>query len=123
MDAHEFDVTDLDRPRAANRPDDSRYLRWPAVAARHDAWWIELQPVHRIGETVEIAFAPDFAVADDIDPCAFLVVQRGQGAIVLRFFEPIFRYPPDIAHAYPRRSTAEQLVLVHVPTRLWIAAH
>ena len=61
------------------------------------AGMLGVDAIEREGKTVRIAFAPDLAIADDVDAGAFHLADRDDRGIVLRLLAPRFGNAPDVA--------------------------
>ncbi len=69
---------------------------WPRIIASLDFGGIvDIDAAERIGEAVEIAFAADFTVAEDIEAGGLLLAQRLVGGVILRFLEELVFDAPD----------------------------
>jgi hypothetical protein len=83
---------------------------------------VDIDAAQRGGQPVGIAFAPDFAVRDDVDPRALHVADRDQRGIVLRLLEERLGDAPHLLGAHPRRQPAAEIAAVHQPVGLNVRA-
>ncbi len=60
---------------------------------------IQIDSFQRGGKPVRITFAADFPVGDDVQAGAFLLANRQDSGIVLRFFEKLGRDAPKVGSA------------------------
>jgi len=72
---------------AADPPDDPRYRVRMAGTVEGAARVVEVDPFERRGKAVRIAFAPDFAVRNDVEAGILLGPDREQRRVVLRHGE------------------------------------
>ena len=119
--AQHFEVAQLDRMLAPDRAGDARHWNRPAGAVDHGAGIFDVDAVERGGETVGIAFAALFAVADDVEPGALLVADGEDRGVVLRRLELVGRHQPQVVDAHPRHLLGK-LHAVDQPFRLRIGA-
>ena len=95
--AQMLDVAHLHRLRAADLADDARHDLARLVAALDLGGIVDVDPVERVGEAVEVALAPDLAVRDDVEPGRLLLAHRLVRRVVLRLLEERLGHAPDRA--------------------------
>src|SRR5688572_18005743 len=88
-----------------------------------DAVLFQVNPVQGRGEAVRVAFAPDLAIRDDVEPGFFLRPYGYQRRVALGFLEIRLRNAPQLPGAYPRRQAACKPGSIDKPFRLWIASY
>ena len=118
----EAHVVHLDRTLAPDRPRDQRHRGGLARPVHRPAALPAIDAAKRRGEAIGIALAPDLAVADDVDARALLVPDRRQRRRLLRLLQVLGRNPPQLARAHAGRQPVHQVVAVHQPFRLRVAA-
>jgi hypothetical protein len=122
MALQEFEILDLHRVLAAHFPGDPRQLDWVSGAIESFAGIVDVDAFERGREAVRIAFAPDLAVGDDVEPEFLLCADREQRGVVLRLRKPRFRHAPQLLRAQARREALAELVAVDEPVGLRKAA-
>ena len=93
-----------------------------AGAVERRAGIVDVDAFERGREAVGVAFAPHFAVGDDVESGALLVVDREQRRVVLRLREVLRRDGPQFLGAHARRKAASEFFTVDQPFRLGIGA-
>ena len=93
-----------------------------AGAVERDAGIVDVDPFERGGEAVRIAFAPDLAVGDDVEPRLFLQLDRQHRRVVLRLGETGLRDAPQLLRPHARRKAAGELRPVDQPFGLGVGA-
>ncbi len=88
---------------AADRPGDSRHRVGVAAAVKRRARVVEVHSLECGGEAVRIAFTPDLAVRDDVDPGALHVADGDDRGVVLRLIERVALHPPYLQRPCARR--------------------
>ena len=86
------------------------------------AGMINVESIQRRGKAIGVALTADFAISDDVYAGPLHVANCEPCGIVLRLFEEWFRHAPDLARPHTRRQPAAQLLAIHQPIRLRIAA-
>ena len=116
--AQKLDVADLHRMSAGNRTDDARHGIGMPRAIERGAVVVHVDAVERGGEAVRIALAPHLAIGDDVESRPFLLVDRPDGRVVLRFLEKFRRRPPQLQSADAWREAILQPSPVDQPVGL-----
>ena len=119
--AQELDVTHLDRPRAADRADDSRDGVLVAGAVERDAGLVQVDPVERRREAVRVALPAHLPVGDHVDSRALHVRDRKPRRVVLGVLEKRLGYPPQLERAHAGRQPRAEPLAVDQPVGLRIA--
>src|SRR5712691_12207401 len=83
---------------------------------------VEVYPFERGGEAIRVAFAPDLAVGDDVDPGALQVADREDRGVVLGLLEVLGCDSPDLQRAGSWRQATAEHRAVDEPIGLGIAA-
>jgi len=65
-----------------------------ARAVERCAWIVDIDTLERGSEAVRVAFAPLFAISDDIEAAALLVADGEKRRIVLPLFQKFRSYAP-----------------------------
>ena len=86
------------------------------------AGMINVESIQRRGKAIGVALTADFAISDDVYARLLHFANCEPRGIVLRLFEEWFRHAPDLARPHTRRQPAAQLLAIHQPVRLRIAA-
>ena len=120
--AQMLDVAHLDRLGAADLANDARDDLAGLVAAFDFGRIVDVDSVERRREAVEVAFAPDLAVRNDVEAGRLLRAHRLFGGVVLRFLEKRLGHAPDRLEPDARRLTRQHDLPVHQPVRLRQAA-
>src|SRR5208337_3064816 len=120
--AQEFQILDLDRVLATDLADDARNGIGMAGAVEGDAGIVDVDPFERRREPVRTAFAPDFAVGDDVQPRLFLQFDREHRRVVLRLGEIRLGDPPQLLRPHAGRKAAGELGPVDQPLGLRVGA-
>src|SRR5579872_3713171 len=68
-------------------------------------------------EAVGVAFAPDFAIGDDVDPGALHVTDCQYRSVVLRLFQQVAWNAPDVLRMRARHAMLLQHCSIHQPVR------
>src|SRR5215207_2972362 len=119
--AEKLDVAHLDRPRAADRPHDSRDGIFVTRAIERDAGLVEIDAVERGREPVRVALPPHLPVRDHVDACTLHVANGEPCRVVLRLLQERLRYSPERARSHARRQTLAEPLPVDQPVGLGIA--
>ena len=115
MGAQELEVVDLDGMLAADRAYDAGNRIGMARPVKGDAWLVDVDTLQRGREPVRIAFAPNFAVGDDVEPGLLLRLDREHGRIVLRFGEIGLGDAPKLPRPHTRGKPARELRSIDEP--------
>src|SRR5215831_8921297 len=84
---------------------------------------LDIEALERRGEAVGIALAPHFAIRDDIDPRALHIGNREPRGIVLRLLQIRLGHTPDVACPHAWWQAVTEILAVHQPVWLRIAAN
>src|SRR5262249_58424360 len=95
------------RMRAADFPDHARHDLARAVTSFDLGRIVDVDTAECVGEAVEVTFAPNFAVGDDVYARGFLHAHRLCRRIVLSFLNIMLLDPPDLFQSHARRCAGE----------------
>jgi hypothetical protein len=118
----ELQILDLHRVPAPDAAGDARHGHGLAGAVHRRARLVEVDALERGGEAVGIAFAPDFAVGDDVQARRLLRLDGEDRGVILRLREMLGGNAPQLLRAHARRQAREQLRAVEQPLGLRVAA-
>jgi hypothetical protein len=94
---------DLDRAAPPDRSDHPRHGDGRPRAIDGYSGPVDVDAVERDGEAVGVALPADFAIGDDVEPDALLLVHRQRDGVVVGLGEVVAVDPPEVAGADPHR--------------------
>lgn len=121
--AEELHVVDVDRLAALQRPGDQRHLVGLARPPHQGRDLVPGHALHRVGDRLGVALAPNLTVGDDVDAGGLLVGEDAQHRVVPRLGEVLGGHPPEVALGDAGGEPLAEGAALEEPVGLGVAAH